>query len=473
MTSTRQKTIKLGNWFEEMKLLEETGIRYYPDPKDKKSALMTKDRCIQHTDQMLPRDYISTTNLTYPDPNRHPDFRKDYGRELGPREQKIESKMKDDIDTTFRRSQDMHLAETRKVQYSSTHRDSFHKMGFKPTLIDKDPSIRIQTRNADYSSDQAITYYTDCIKRGDRLSFPLTFTNFVSNPFLKSGNFSGVKDVTIKHMETHELPQRSTTIEDVRILRPLAARIINSPILSELPPGDKVRSVLGLFQSLVEHVEDILIEIDVLCDALLTNLGVKLTATELEALKLSYFSTLNTKEHKIKPDFYTLTRIDESDHDHDCLAPPPPPRINVVQFGAFIMGHLNPRRNELICRLFAQLAGEIEWTTGPLELTATKSKLYLKDTFTTTAHRSMAGTAVYTSDKVISEDRLRECYSGDELLSIDTVLAGLGIEAESGYGVINFASWMDYYTCVSAEIENNNIFEKFMRKLWYGHCEGV
>jgi hypothetical protein len=123
-----------GNWFEELALKTATGVRYYPTPKDRTSTLLTKSRCIEHTEQELPQDYKSTTSVDIRDPRLHPQYKLQVMNNKGPRMRQIEEKIKAQVEAEFDTKKNAAYEESRHVAYSSTYGESFSKPGFKPFL---------------------------------------------------------------------------------------------------------------------------------------------------------------------------------------------------------------------------------------------------------------------------------------------------------------------------------------------------
>ena len=110
--------VRIGNWFEEQRLEKETGIRFAPDPQDRASSLMTKDRCIIHTEQTLPKDYVSTMSVEIIDPKTHPTYLPPTAS-VGPRRLAMEQRMKQEISDDFKQKDLDAFNETRVTDYSS------------------------------------------------------------------------------------------------------------------------------------------------------------------------------------------------------------------------------------------------------------------------------------------------------------------------------------------------------------------
>ncbi len=162
--STKGENVRIGNWFEEIRLKQDTGIRFYPDIKDKKGSLMTQSRCITHTEQTLPKDYSSNTRDTIVVPQKHADYR-DKKTAQGPRASRMEEKIRSEIEKEYKARELNDFNETRKTNYATATKDSFGDNSFVPTLRENDPTLRIPTRTSNYSTDPAITYYSHMVNR--------------------------------------------------------------------------------------------------------------------------------------------------------------------------------------------------------------------------------------------------------------------------------------------------------------------
>lgn len=188
-TSTNGQSVRIGNWFEELKLKQETGIRFYPSPKDRETSLLTKARCITHTDQVLAKDYTTITRTTVIDPKTHPEYG-NYKPKVGPRQQRLENTLKQMVEDEIEKKAAQDFQESRKFGYSTLSQESFTKENFTPTLKVNDATMRFPTRNANYSTDTAVTYYSHAVSDPNgKVSFPTTFVGSI-NPFRKNGCFS-------------------------------------------------------------------------------------------------------------------------------------------------------------------------------------------------------------------------------------------------------------------------------------------
>lgn len=251
-TALNGQSVRIGNWFEEQKLKEETGVRYYPSPKDRATSLLTKSRCITHTDQILPKDYTTVTKTTIIDPKTHPE----YGNartKLGPRQQRLENTLKQMVDEEVERKTTAEFKESRKFAYGTLTHESFSKDNFTPTLKLNDRTVRHPTKNTNYSTDTAVTFYSHALNDPTaRVAFPTTFVGSI-NPFRKNGFFSAdiEKHTLARRTETYERPKPLPTVLEFKTLTNLRSRLLNraGQVLKEtygfIEPGAKVRVVLN------------------------------------------------------------------------------------------------------------------------------------------------------------------------------------------------------------------------------------
>ena len=221
--------MRIGNWFEEIRLKQDTGIRFYPDIKDKKGSLMTQSRCITHTEQTLPKDYSSNTRDTIVVPQKHADYR-DKKTVQGPRASRMEEKIRSEIEKEYKARELNDFNETRKTNYATATKDSFGNNSFVPALRENDPTLRIPTRTSNYSTDPAITYYSHMVNQSDgHVSFPASFVGS-TNPFKKSAAFSSdiVREQVSKRTETNERPKPLPTLLEFRCLNNFRERIVQA-----------------------------------------------------------------------------------------------------------------------------------------------------------------------------------------------------------------------------------------------------
>ena len=117
-----------------MALKTATGVRYYPAPNDKKTSLLTKSRCIEHTEQALSKDYKSTMTHDIQDPRNHPQYHLQVRVNKGPRSKLVENQIKTAIASEFEMKKNIAYEASRHVTYSTTNNDTYDRPGFKPFL---------------------------------------------------------------------------------------------------------------------------------------------------------------------------------------------------------------------------------------------------------------------------------------------------------------------------------------------------
>lgn len=270
--TSKGQSVRIGNWFEELKLKEDTGIRFYPNPKAKDSSLLTKERCIVHTEQMDPRDYTSVSRASIIDPRKHPDS-KYTTQAVGPRKMRFETTVKKMIEDDVQQRNKSDFEQSRKLSYSTTNGETFFKPGFANSLRDNDIDVRLPTRNTDYSTDDAITIYSYKVQdTTEKVDFPTTFVGSM-NPFRKNCVFSAdiEKDVFSTRTETAERPKPLPTVQDFKNLLQIrtnllhtARRMLTESLGRSPDPGATVRMIIGELSASkahhlpIEDVEDLL-----------------------------------------------------------------------------------------------------------------------------------------------------------------------------------------------------------------------
>jgi len=329
-----------GNWFEEQVLESTTGIRYYPDPKDRSKQLLTKARVIEHTEQLPAKEYKSVMSSCITNQLEHPNYKTLQDR-VGPRKAQLEADLKRQVDEEFKKKQSDDYTENRRVKYVSDAMENFSRADFEPTLNTKNTLLtRVPTFNADYCSDTPITFYQDAVKRGTA-NFPTTFVGAAgTNPFLKSSAFSAdIKtEQTVKKSESNERPRPLPTVREYGTLRELRARLIEHTRGLETSgfPGSVVRTILdAVWRGGGELSTSSSVHIEAFINGLYSSLNFLVEPHERKALLAAYESSEAIN---------TVSLIDVSD---------------------FIRGSLTPRSLELIDMVLASLAAtENDYTEG-------------------------------------------------------------------------------------------------------------
>lgn len=291
--TSKGEHVRIGNWQEELALKENTGIRFYPNPKDRALSTITQERCITHTDQLKPKDYQSTLRNTIGDPTLHPEYKKERSV-LGPRQRRLEEEMRLSVEREFEEKATALFAETRKVDYESTTQAGYLHPPFRRSVDPKGAVDRIATKNANYSTDQAITYYSHVVDTpGLKANFPTTFVGS-SNPFKKHCPFTTRADLAVysRRAETHERPKTLPTLRDHRTLSELRERLIEATMRIEYEStahldGRAIRSIISLIWSKGSGVESV--SLDELQDMISSvHPGFALTMEERRAISVTF-----------------------------------------------------------------------------------------------------------------------------------------------------------------------------------------
>lgn len=221
--------MRIGNWFEEMRLKQDTGTRFYQNPKDRTGSLLTQSRCITHTEQTHPKDYSSNTRDTIVDPRKHSEYRGKTST-VGPRARLLEETIRREIEEESIIKKKQEFMETRRTNYSTTNKESFGINTFRPSLRENDPTLRIPTKASNYSTDAAVTYYSHAISKPELpMGFPATFVGS-TNPLKICAAFSSdvVREQVAKRTETNERPRHLPTLLEFRALNELRQRLIRA-----------------------------------------------------------------------------------------------------------------------------------------------------------------------------------------------------------------------------------------------------
>lgn len=216
-----------GNWVEELRLLDETGVRYFPSQKDKSSSLLTRDRVITHSERVAPKDYSTTIRDTYKTPNENEEYKiwKSNSR-LGPRELLLQSKLKNLANKEITEEKIQRSNQESKVDYSTTHKTSFMKDNFSESL--KVNCSSIDTKYRSYVDDAPITIYSHTLSKSEPFPFPASFV-CSNNPFAKTVAFSEdfQRPNLEKRAETFERPNPFPTVFEHQLLAQFRSQILS------------------------------------------------------------------------------------------------------------------------------------------------------------------------------------------------------------------------------------------------------
>jgi len=292
-----KKIPKRGNWYEEEVLFQATGTRFCDDPKDRPRQLMTKDRCIVHSEQLHPKEYASVMSTCITRPQAHPQYEmlKD---KVGPRARLLEEKLKEQVESEFQSKQSSALVENRRVLYQTQNQQAYDIPSFTPSMRNKDPgSIRVPTVNANYATETPISFYSDSVKRCS-VNFPTTFATSSTNPFKKSSAFSSdaYTNPTARRTESNERPRPLPTVREFGALQQLRLRLILhvQTLLPNAGLGNSMRAILGCIWMNRDGEESSQIHIKALENCLAADLGFVLTNTEANAILSAYDFSSNS-----------------------------------------------------------------------------------------------------------------------------------------------------------------------------------
>mmetsp|Transcript_20721 Transcript_20721/g.29697 ORF Transcript_20721/g.29697 Transcript_20721/m.29697 type:complete len:416 (-) Transcript_20721:459-1706(-) len=400
--------VRIGNWFEELKLKEETGIRFYPSPTEKKNSLLTKARCIVHTDQVLPKDYTSVTRESSIVPQQHPEYRGPVRgpKPVGPRRMMIENTIKSEVEEEFNAKARSQFEEARKTDYTTLQKASFMKENFEASLKERDSNSRIPTRTAGYVTEAPITFYSHSYQTGKGADFPCTFVGS-TNPFKRSSAFSldPRKDLTATKAENNQRPRPLPTLQELRNLNEFRLRLLAAARISTVganntsyPDGSGVRAIIA---AIWRGSTEASVHVSELADALDKAFEFRLTENEKNAL---------------------LTAMDLTSEGY----------VPLPQLTNLIRPSPAPRRLELLEQVFGNLTRNL------------------------------------LQQDAIPYEVLCSLFGGPPFSKpLQTVLDAFNI-TDSNQGSIHVDDFFDYYVDISAEIspEEDVKFEQLLNQTW-------
>lgn len=411
--SAKAQSVRVGNWFEEIRLRDDTGVRYYPNPTDRSNSLLTKSRCIEHSDRVHPKDYTTVSKSTLPDPRTYKVDRK-YDV-VGPRTKLREESFKKAIDEELERKATNDFNESRRLTYLTASKESFTKANFTPTLRENDSSIRMPTKNANYTSDNAITIYSHAVQDPkQKIFFPVSFVGS-TNPFRRNNFYSAdVRSTQLNiRTETDERPNPLPTVEQFKVLSLLVANLIEvarkelmrlnggSDSKTGPVPGEAIRYIIvALYSSENTDV---------------------MPLREFESFVLgTYFGGFELRESERKA---LLAAFDARSEG----------RIVVSDFIKFIKRTPSPRRLELLEFFFN--------ASNP------------------------------DSQKNVSTENLQKRMDAARLPPYHLARYFLNYLTQTYPDIANFqeyniSDFFDYFVEVSNEIENDDKFEEFLKDTW-------
>lgn len=185
--------MRIGNW-QEREVVDKLGKF---DHKDRSTQILTGKRVIEHDDQIAAKDYTSTLRNTYPDPSSIPNY--SARNPMGPRALAMEARLRAEVDNEFAEKERIRKEEESKRDLQSTARSAMTATGFVPKDI-VDVDSRFETKNADYATETAITYYTHTLEQSkEGLNFPVTLVTDLKKPWTKVSQASEGKSIYKHH----------------------------------------------------------------------------------------------------------------------------------------------------------------------------------------------------------------------------------------------------------------------------------
>lgn len=318
--------VRIGNW-QERAVCDSLGKF---DHKDRSTQILTGKRVIEHDDQVAPKDYASTLRNEYPDPKTYPGYQPQNPK--GPREKAIAARLKAQIDGEFAEKERIKKEEESKRDLQSTTRASMAASGFVPQeRIER--SSNFETKNADYATETAITYYTHTLENSkEGLNFPITLVTDLKKPWTKVSQVSedlgnGTKRVRENWEHPHPLP----TLSEIKVLQSIREKML-SAFPGDGMPGSRVREI---FLFLLNHETEIptlernskgWIYIEDIAGPLSENYGVNWSKAEVQALLRAY--------------------------DHDRCHNVRPGRMRIREFMDLMRSPLSPRKQEIVDIVF-------------------------------------------------------------------------------------------------------------------------
>jgi hypothetical protein len=325
----------------------------------------------------------------------------------------MENNIKKIIDDEIERKTASDYTEARRLTYATAAKDSFTKSGFTPTLKENDINVRLPTKNTNYSTDTAITVYSQAIADPrQKVAFPTTYVGSV-NPFRKNCYFSNdIRSAVLnKRSETEERPIPLTNVTQFKVLELLVKRLFDSinSHLSQIGEdkgiGSAVRYLLNVFGT---------------CEELSIDLN------DFENLLAKYIPTFNG-----------LT-TDEK-------------RALLATFDNFSKGFLS----------LQEIALFIKRTPAPRRLELMEFFYYNLDT-----HNLGFVNLVELKDRMSSYH-----WNANKPLQhfITIIIARNGNNGNDPAGVeFNMNDFFDYYIDASTELKDDEAFEGLLRETWSG-----
>lgn len=317
--------------------------------------------------------------------------------------------LRDELERNYQEEQNRKYTLDRKTNYTTLASESYvpaHST-FQPRMNTNDPSMRVPTKNTDYSADNPITYYLHEVNHSQSCGFPTTFVGS-TNPFRKCTHFSNdIRHSIGKQAETHERPKQLPTSGDYTVLQGLKNRLLLQP--KSIIPGATVALILDNLYTL---------EVS-------TNGKCSLEELQNSFMSSSLLIEFNNEEKM------ALLRTFDLDNDK-C--------VFLTELTHFFRPFLSARRYELVEMAFSTCD-----QSGVGFLTENDLK----------AHFSKKGFYNYVGNSVIS--------SADQasLFFFQSIQDYLGSN-----GTVDLGDFVEYYSCVSAEVLSDAKFEELLVCQW-------
>lgn len=400
-----KKVAKRGNWYEEVYLEQTTGIKYYPDPKDRSKQLLTQDRTIGRFGNNDAKHYSSTTRSQFIDPCSTVEYKVSQQSDMGPREKLTLNKLKKEVEDNYKAKLIHDNTENRRVKYVSANSEAYDKPGFKPALRVNNTTGTIPTNATDYATDTAVTFYYDRImnNQGKSLSFPISFITS-ANPFRKNTSFSSKPwiDLYARKCETNERPNRFPTFVEFKVFNVFRNRLIKH-VQSKLTEQGKynkglaVGAILSYLYSGADSIESELLPIEYLDEILQKYIGFEINQSEKTSL---------------------LAAFDDDTSN----------RVNLAEFIKVLRTAMSPRRIEIIDIVYTELVNR-------------------------------------TSDGKITQGTIVTNFKESKAVGdINSLLAALGVR--DSVQEVTREDLFDYYKNVSSECDANDEFEAYIKGSW-------
>ena len=407
-----------GNWQEELVLEKETGIRFYPDPRDKKTSLMTTQRCIIHSERTEPKDWNTVNRDTFLIPSNHRDFISSDGK--GPRQRAYEARLKQQVADELRTKEEIAYAEKMAPRFETESTSNFAKDGFETKSLEGPK--RLLTFNAEYANEEAVTYYSHSVRCG-KSNFPATFMPSGQQLFAKNSSFSAdINQPYVKIAETHERPGHPARAKDYLALKGLAQRMIDT-VKSDISSSDATgTSILP-----GSAVQKIVLALD--------TMGSETPMLSIEIFEQSIQSVLNftfTNEERTS----LLTEFDQSKNG----------QISCAEFLLLVRPSMSPRRLELIDIAF----GIVD--------TNNKGTVNKRDVESCIMNGNNVVDGINKNDLIASF--IASLFGGEGSRSSGNN------DSLSAPGVVGFEDFVEYFSNISREVEDDMQFEIIVKCLF-------